>query len=459
MSKVLAILTQPKEELLPLDNVERLHLEVPYITKEKTVHIRPVRVLLPCSAKRPMPLIYVPHYEMGEDSVELRDYLSKGWAVACPAAFDNKYNSGLTDDDLVFNNAALYTLRNRPEFNRDKIALVGGSAGGYMALMLSGLQMNLCASIANGPITNVYFNLQHHFNKANELNYAALAKMEAQQDEPAEQPENPALALLQKLQTLPIPFAAALGGVFAPACTNTSDEIDWAKWEALSPVGLADCFCSPVMVNHCTSDILVPVDQISKRFTYDIPGESLPKDFSTRIPAEFPGKIGMSLEECLPVGKTVVRCIKVPEEASEETMIPFDGTKQFNLNIYDDGPVEGYGTHSSRMDVGRRIDLPYLEEMFARTAVNTCILTPAMLKSLLLRYQGKAVALPAHTGVDDAVYGSLAVYQEEVCDTLKWWMDRHTKNELDEIYQTVLLDSRTDEESMRQAMQEIFQRT
>lgn len=437
MAKVLAILAQPKEAPPPLENVERLNLEIAYINKEETVHTRPVRVVMPCDAPKPMPLIYVPHYEMGEDAVELREYLSKGWAVASPAAFNDKYNAGLTDDDLVFNNAALYTLRNRPEFDRDRIILVGGSAGGYMTLMLSGLQLNLCASIANGPIANVYFNFQHHFNKANALNYAALAKMAAQQDTQTEQPENPALALMQKLQALPIPFIAALGGIFAPVTENLPDKSDWDRWVALSPVGVADCFCSPVMVNHCTSDILVPVDQISKKYTYDIPGESLPADFSTRIPAELPGKAGMSLEECLPAEKTATRRIIVPEEAGEDTLLPYDIEKQFNLNIYDDGPVEGYGSHSARMDVGRRIDLPYLEEMFARTAAENCVLTPAMLRRLVARWQGRSVALPAHTGVDDNVYGSLAVYRHEIRQELAHWAGHHGKETLMQMFAAV----------------------
>lgn len=156
ISKVLAMLAQPKEPPAPLENVERLKLDIPYITKEKDIHTRVVRVVIPQGAAQPMPLIYVPHYEMGEDSLELREYLAKGWAVACPAEFDNNYNGKLTDDDLIFNNAALYTLRHIPEFDKERIILVGGSAGGYMTMMLNGLQLGFCASIANGPITNTY---------------------------------------------------------------------------------------------------------------------------------------------------------------------------------------------------------------------------------------------------------------------------------------------------------------
>ena len=105
--------------------------------------------------------------------------------------------------------------------------------------------------------------------------------------------------------------------------------------------------------------------------------------------------------------------------------MPYDPGKRFNLNIFDDGPAEGYGSHSSRMDVGRRDDIPYLEAMLEQTAAKTNILTPAMQKSLLERYQGNSTALPAHTGVDDTAYGSQAVYQKEVCQELAEWKQNH----------------------------------
>lgn len=448
ISKVLAILAQPKETPAPLVHVERLRLEVPYITREGKVDVRAVHVVMPEAAARPMPLIYVPHYEMGEDSLELRDYLAKGWAVACPAEFSDNYNGSLTDDDLVFNNAALYTLRHRTQFDRKRIILVGGSAGGYMSLMLSGLQLGHCASIANGPITNVYFNFHYYFNKANALNLQALARILAEKEtqgtqagrspnEQDQKAENRALDMLKNLSGVPIPFLAGLAGLFAPIGDNFPDKEDTERWEALSPVGLADCFCSPVMVNHCTSDVLVPVDQISKRFTYAKPGDSLPEDFDVRLPETFPGKLKYSLEECLPQADTRTECFKVPEEETS-CNLPYDKSKRFNLNIFDDGPIEGYGTHSSRMNAGRRFDVPYLEEMFEKTSAKTCILTPAMLKRLLLRYQGKSIALPAHIGVDDSIYGSLTVYQKEVAEELSDWTDIHGKEALVDIFEEMM---------------------
>ena len=421
MAKVLAILAQPRETPPPLQQVERLRLELPYITKNGTVEVRAVRVVYAAIAAKPMPLIYVPHYEMGEDSLELRDYLAQGWAVACPDAFNDSYNGTLLNDDMVFNNAALFALRQRPEFDANRVALVGGSAGGYMTMMLAGQQLGLCACIANGPITNAYFLTQHYFPQADALNLAALAKLQAQAqaNAVAGAPEKSMVEKLQALSALPLPFLAMLTGIFKQKEISKDEQNDVAYWEAVSAVGLADRYTCPIMVNHCTSDVLVPVDQITRRFTYDTPGDSLPADFSLRLPQSFAGKLNRSLEECLPPEATRVARIVVPQHAEEETALPFDADKQFNLNIYDDGPAEGYGTHSARMDVGRRLDVPYLSAMFQKTATQTCVLNPAMLQSMLLRYLGKDAALPAHEGSDDTAYGSLAMYRQQIREELK----------------------------------------
>jgi len=67
---------------------------------------------------------------------------------------------------LFFNNAALYTLRHQEGIDCQRITIVGGSAGGYMSMMLNALQMGTVASIANSPILNPYFNFHEYFRLA-----------------------------------------------------------------------------------------------------------------------------------------------------------------------------------------------------------------------------------------------------------------------------------------------------
>ncbi len=397
-SKLFTMQTQT-EGLPPLEDVEQRTVDVRYITKAGTVETRPIRLYLPEQAQPPMPLIYVPHYEMAEDSAELRRYLGKGWAVASPTAFDNAYNGALTDDDLVFNNAALYTLRRMEVFDRRRIVVVGGSAGGYTALMLSALQMGNCATIATAPISNVYFNFHQYFPMAAERDDAPF-------------------------------FLKLVVGMFLPVQENFPDKSDTARWEALSAVGLADCFSSPLAIVHVTSDILVPIDQTTRSFTYDHEGASMPEGFSTRLPMDAPGVLGRSLADELPQELTHIEHIRVTDP-DEDSVLPYDKEEPFVLVIFDDGPTEATGSHRATAGKGIVDDIPYLEEMFSRSLAETELLMPGKLRLLLERCQGDSVQLPAHEGIDDTVYGSLAVYRQEIVEELRQWANDHSLAALD----------------------------
>lgn len=390
---------QTGENLPPLENVAQSTVDIEYITKDGAVETRPIRLYLPEQVQQPVPLVYVPHYEMAEGSAELRRYLAKGWAVASPTAFVNGYNGELTDNDLVFNNAALYTLRHMEEFDRQRIAIVGGSAGGYMALMLSTLQMGNCATIANAPITNVYFNFYQYFQRTQEVN-------------------NPPF------------FLKLVAGSFAPILENFPDPGDIARWEAFSAVGLADCFNSPLVITHVTSDVLVPIDQTTREFTYDHEGDTMPEGFSTRLPVDNPGVLGRSLADELPSELTHIEHIPITDPDVDSALY-YDSEKPFNLNIFDDGPTQAAGGHRATIGTGIIDDIPYLKEMFSRSLAQTELLMPGKLLLLLERYQGNSIQLPAHENVDDTVYGSLTIYRQEVIEELGQWAENHSLTELD----------------------------
>lgn len=419
-AKLFTMQTQTAD-LPPLEDVAQSTVEIKYITRDQAVETRSIRLYLPEQGQQPMPLIYVPHYEMAEDSAELRRYLAKGWAVASPTAFDNAYNGELTDDDLIFNNAALYTLRHMEEFDRQRIAIVGGSAGGYTALMLSALQMGNCATVATAPISNVYFNFYQYF------------PMAERDDAPF--------------------FLKLVAGMFLPIQDNFPDKTDMTRWEALSPVGLADCFSSPLVITHVTSDILVPIDQTAREYTYDREGDTMPEGFITRLPADNPGVLGRSLAEELSPELTHIEHIPIVDP-NADSILYYDSTKLFNINIFDDGPTQATGSHRATTGTGIMDDTLYLEEMFFRSLEETERLMPGKLLLLLRRYQGSSVQLPAHEGVDDSVYGSLAIYQQEVVEELGQWADNHSLDELDAAVRAAV-DSEGDDEGLITVWEEI----
>jgi len=429
IDKIFAQQAQSQEELPPLESIEQRTIDIKYISKDNIVDTRQIRLYIPEDAEQPMPVIYIPHYEMTEDAVELRKYLAEGWMVASPRNFDNKYNGQLTDDDLVFNNAALYTLRHMEEVDHQRIALVGGSAGGYTTLMLNALQMGINASIANSPIANVYFNFYQYFQEGNQINDNMGWVMLKGFFKMITAGEHGEKEMLKAMMDLPIPFLGMVSGMFEPILDNFPDKEDVTRWEAFSPVALANHFSSPMVINHVTSDVLVPVDQISRRFTYEENGSSMPDGFSTRLDSSNPGVLGHSLEEELPSELTRTEHIMITDPDQDSTL-PYDSKKPFNLNIYDDGTAESYGSHRATSGTGVIDDIPYLRDMFSLSLAETEMLLPEKLLLLLERYQGKSIQLPAHEGIDDTVYGSLVIYQQEIVEELSQWTKNHSMDEL-----------------------------
>lgn len=196
----------------------------------------------PTKANGDIPIIYIPHYSAEENTADFVAYIRHGWAVASPYDFKNEYNGTPETDDLVFNNAALYTIRHMEGIDRERIAIVGGSAGGYMSMMLNGLQMGTTAAIANCPIVNPYFNFHEYFPACDEVN------------------------LNCSLFDFTMPIQGIVSQSFQPVNKIIDDDIE--RWEAVFPINIARAYSNPVVIVHNTSDILVPVDQLTHQYTY-----------------------------------------------------------------------------------------------------------------------------------------------------------------------------------------------
>ena len=237
------------------------------------------------------------------------------------------------------------------------------------------------------------------------------------------------LALFQ--DNFPLPYLAMVEDNFITINDNFPDPEDTARWEVLSAVGIADCFSAPLVIVHCTSDILVPIDQITREFTYPAEGDSMPEGFSTRLDASYPGKLGHSLVEELPT--ELVSAEKfVQSEVTGDMDLPYRQDALISVDVFDDGPTQSWGSHSAATESnGDLIDTGFVEDMFAKGLAGTERLMPGKLLLMLERYQGKSVQLPTHEGVDDTVYGSLAIYQREVVEELAVFSQNHSLEELD----------------------------
>ena len=162
----------------------------------------------------------------------------------------------------------------------------------------------------------------------------------------------------------------------------------------------------------------------------------MPKQFSTRLDASNPGILGKALDELLDPSLTRVEAFK-PVPVDSSMTVPYDAVKPFNINVSDDGPVESFSSHNNGNPQGTVNMIPYLKEMATRSLASTELLRPGKVRLLLERYAGKSVQLPAHEGIDDSIYGSLKVYQDEVVDELGRYAKNHSVKDVDEMVATM----------------------
>lgn len=115
-----------------------------------------------------------------------------------------------------------------------------------------------------------------------------------------------------------------------------------------------------------------------------------------------------------------------------------------NICQYDDGPTQSYGSHRATSGNGVVNDVPYLKAMFERGLAQNEILTEGKLILMLERYMGESIQLPAHEGVDDSVYGSLAIYRQEIVEELTCWAANNSIEELDVAVKSAIAEQDTD---------------
>ncbi|OUP83997.1 hypothetical protein B5F07_09090 [Lachnoclostridium sp. An169] len=418
LHRIYAILSKNKDTPFP-ENVREEHLDIPFLDHTGVRREAGCRLYLPAS-EHPLPLVYFSYYKITKDSAELARYLNEGWAVASP--FEEKdHNTELTRDALAANSALLYALRRRPEIDADRIAITGGSAGGYMAMMLSALHLFPCCTVANGAPANAYFNFRHYAPYVSSFNAPAAAALK----------EEGRADLMSLLTRLPIPFGIVFNTFHTPENDARFDDLRTAA--AVTPSLLADCFSNPLMEVHNTSDILVPVDQITRSFTYKHVSSDLPGDYRIHL-SDYPLPEGFdrSFAEQLPEGSYSERLLPlIPEGSVAE--LPFDD-KTFQINIFDEGEPQSHGSHGSDIPKGHTSDLAYIRHHFALGNADN-FLTDGKLRLLLERYAGNSIQLPAHgsdgsAGQDTAVYGSAALYREETAEQLLTYRMRHPKEDL-----------------------------
>ena len=395
--------------------------EIPFVAKDGAVHTRKLILFTPGRPEWKLPLLYCAHYWASLDHPFVQKCLKDGIALASPYEENElEANMTLTDDNLVFNNAAFYFLSRLPMIDASRIAVFGESAGGYMTLMISSLNMGICGSAAMSPLTNCYFNFYRHFRKAHEINQEYVARGHG----------------------APISVIEYIYNLFIPCIDYYDGDNDIEKWEKLSPIGLAQCISAPLQICHFTSDMLVPIDELCRGYAYDDTElESMPEGFTARMDNDLPGILGESFVDRFPEGRCKVISRKVIDNDAY-VALPYDADTLANVIIYDDGHTEGWASHRAGHDMLNFDYYPFLKDMLGRTIADTEQLIPEKLAILLERYKGCSVQLPAHEGFDPAIYGSIEMYRKQIVDELSGWVSYNSFEELEVAMKSVVASDR-----------------
>jgi hypothetical protein len=233
--------------------VRQYDLQVPYLTVRGRARTGMARLFVPRDTKGPMALIAVMHYELGLDGAA--EYLAQGWAVMTPRETLNPFADGVN-----FNLALVQACRQIPFVDVQRIALVGGSAGGYVTLMVASETFPIAAAAPLAPLVSIPYNVEYFARNI------APARCGAKDQEGNDASYAPTFCAVAEAL---IGFSAFLGPL--ADC--------WQAWLRNSPVGRMNLVTCPVLATFSTADILVPVNQVSERFAVRPASGTFPQGF------------------------------------------------------------------------------------------------------------------------------------------------------------------------------------
>ena len=334
--------------------VRQYDLEVPYLSIGGDARTGAARLFVRQDAKSPMPLIAVMHYELGLEGAA--EYMAEGWAVMTPREGLNPFG-----DSVNFNLALVQACRQMPFVDAQRIALVGGSAGGYVTLMVASQAFPIAAAAALAPLVSMPYNVEFFARNT------AAARCGAKDDEGNDASCVPVFCSIAEAIT---GFAAFLGPLGET----------WRAWLRNSPVGVMSLVTCPVLATFSTADTLVPVNQVSDGFAIR-PGKGIfPEgfEFARRAVVATPparrtfmqGAGGRARVFRVAVPDTLTKFWEMGEAgaAAADYLVPcmFSRSQRFSILILDEGAPDPRLGHFKYCF--RHTAVPFLRYCFSRKA-------------------------------------------------------------------------------------------
>lgn len=381
-------------------------VEISFLDHLGQVAVRSAKLFSPdrrSGAKRP--LVIAVHYEMKPDDPALAKFISQGWCVLTPVQLEECDVSNIVDADLRFNMALLCAAKNIDGIDRLRIALRGGSAGGYQTLMLCALGFGINCGYAICGVMNMAYQFQYLIQN-NKLNQEAEKIIEIEKKD--------------DFNSYPIPMVKAIHDGFMPTGVALGlDDIEGDKWYSFSPISHLEEISSPMLLSHSTADIVVPIFQVSEKHA--------PREFSADLPPTFKmhlidivstERFRKPVDEILAHRMyTYIRC----PESDPDRCLSFTPDFRFNLNIIDEGMIEKSCTHLKKDKNADYDETDFLRFYLHQPYSDTQFLNLEKLKVLAVRFNATHSMFSENIhkrNCKQNIYGSLAAERLDVLQSL-----------------------------------------
>jgi hypothetical protein len=313
------------------------------------------------------PLFFAAGYELPDGAEQ--EYLKRGWLVISPRELETNPLIRTMNPDV----ALLHLARSLPWVDDARVVIGGGSAGGWMTLVLAAETFPLAGAAPDVPPVNWGFNGAYFFKQLEKAGPAG-----------------------GKVARVPAMFG--VGTMLKPCVTVYGGDFDDPTWFADSPVALLPTITCPVSVYFSTADILVPINQVGRRWVQPFDKSVFPDGFTMEPEKLMHSRDGrLRLTDVLSEAAYEVFDVAVPRETARHNEpgspghpttceLPVSAKRRWSISIIDEGPPVPGIDH-------RKFELMPTRNAFLQRVVADKIaqaqLTATKLERLMDRYAGK----------------------------------------------------------------------
>ena len=275
--------------------------------------------------------------------------------------------------------ARLHIVRSLPFIDDSKVGIEGGSAGGYISLLLAAESFPLSYANTSGAVLNRGYNLAY-FKKSVEL---------AQKTSP----EDPG-------KVMPVIYVTS--HIVEQAFKLFSNDLSDICWYNSSPISQIDTITCPVSLFVSSADTLVPVDQVSADFIVPFDKKDFPEGFTSDLEVLSgnekertrlldilkPGQFEV-LKVVPPEGLPIFKQMEYDLAKNPPTTffkMPFSKTKQWSIVVRDEGAKMAKIGHIKYLAV--YFDTDFID-YYRAAEIKPEQLTMRKLERLMSRYAGK----------------------------------------------------------------------